>query len=143
MKSRLSVLLALAGMLVTMLVLGGAALAATIDCVAGQQWCSGTPENDTINGTATTDFIEGLEGDDLIYGYGANDEVSGQEGNDRMHGGSGDDSLAGSYGHDTFYGGRGADDLRGGYTGNVHSTVVPARTYCSATMTGTATSRQG
>jgi Ca2+-binding RTX toxin-like protein len=114
MKGRLSVLVASASMLVAMLALGGVALAATIECPGGEDYyCVGTPEDDTMYGTALTDNMKGSYGNDLIYGRGGDDNLGGGIGHDTLRGGSGADEINAFTGNDTAYGGPGADTLAG------------------------------
>ncbi|MBW4637339.1 MAG: hypothetical protein KME05_03725 [Gloeocapsa sp. UFS-A4-WI-NPMV-4B04] len=49
--------------------------------------------NDTLNGTAQSDFIEGLTGNDTLFGFGADDVLDGGVGRDRMEGGAGNDTY--------------------------------------------------
>ncbi len=89
--------------------------------------------DDTLFGTAGSDFISGGAGDDiLVDNYGTNelrggagdDEISvgdrsmnsrlkGGAGDDVLTSGAGDDTLWGKSGHDTLMGGRGDDVLYG------------------------------
>lgn len=55
----------------------------------------GTPDRDTLGGTA---------GDDLICGYEMDDTLTGGAGNDTIDGGSGDDLMFGGIGNDVFLG---------------------------------------
>lgn len=64
--------------------------------------------NDTVYGSAYTDFLIGGAGNDTLYGNAGNDTLIGGSGNDVNFGGSGDDNI---------YSGAGNDELRGG-TGN-------------------------
>jgi hypothetical protein len=67
---------------------GRVALAATVNCVAGAD-CAGTPNPDTINGSA--------EGDNMFSRAGA-DTVKGNEGGDYLQGDRGADDLGGGDG---------------------------------------------
>jgi hypothetical protein len=59
-------------MLITLIVVSGVALAATIDCLEGMyDGCRGTEEDDTMNGTPTNDEMFAGYGDDLMYGRGS------------------------------------------------------------------------
>jgi Ca2+-binding RTX toxin-like protein len=80
------------------LLVGGVALAASIDCKAGTT-CFGTSRADTMTGTAQADEISGRGGGDTIYGRGEGDAISGGEGNDDLRAGLGNDpSLDGGPG---------------------------------------------
>ncbi len=64
--------LLLGAMLITLIVVSGVALAATIDCLEGMyDGCRGTEEDDTMNGTPTNDEMFAGYGDDLMYGRGS------------------------------------------------------------------------
>jgi Ca2+-binding RTX toxin-like protein len=52
----------------------------------------GNNADNTLNGTAASDYLYGLGGDDTLYG---------RNGNDELHGGAGDDELYGGRGTDT------------------------------------------
>ncbi len=81
--------------------------------------------NDTITGTAGSDFIGGGDGDDVLTdNYGAN-ELRGGMGNDVLtvgngsagsilKGGAGNDIVTSGAGNDTLFGGSGYDTLVGG-----------------------------
>jgi len=88
------------------------ALAATIDCTRDEP-CYGTPQKDTMDGTATTDEMMGRRGDDIMEGLGSTDSLSGQAGDDTMRGDKGGDALDGYFGNDTLYGSTGDDVMRG------------------------------
>src|SRR5215216_1864893 len=77
------------GLMVAALVLlaGGAALAATINCTGGE--CRGTAEDDKITGTGGNDQIFGLRGRDQITG----DPFGSKAGNDELRGGGGNDFI--------------------------------------------------
>jgi Ca2+-binding RTX toxin-like protein len=73
--------------------------------------------NDTVQGSAYTDYIDGGAGADILYGNGGNDALLGQTGNDKLYGGAGNDLLVGGSddaGADWLYGGAGDDRLFGG-----------------------------
>ena len=70
-------------------------------------------ENDTMNGTATEDWMSGGAGADLMYGFVSTDFLFGQNGGDTLHGGKGADALYGEFGNDTLHGGPGGDEMRG------------------------------
>jgi len=75
--------------------------------------------NDTVNGSAVTDYVYGGTGTDLIYGNDGNDYLYGEDGNDTLRGGNGDDYLYGGAGDDNLYGSVGNDNYFGG-PGNDH-----------------------
>jgi Ca2+-binding RTX toxin-like protein len=110
--------LLLAAMGATLLVAGGAALAASINCPnASGGYCYGTSVGDGMYGTANVDRMYGQGGADLMYGYGRDDSMYG--GNetgfgDALYGGTGDDTMRGEGGDDGLYGGNGDDTIGGG-----------------------------
>ena len=71
-------------MVVTLVVLGGVALAATV---------TGTDRDEALFGTAYTDTIRAKGGDDEVYGFRGSDRLYGGSGNDRVYGGRGDDVI--------------------------------------------------
>ncbi len=101
-----------ASMALAVLVAGGVALAATIDCTGGD--CVGTRSGDAMFGSPKVDEEFGLGGGDLMYGYERADRMSGGAGGDRMYGGIGRDTVNGDRGNDAVYGGRGDDAVNGG-----------------------------
>jgi Ca2+-binding RTX toxin-like protein len=74
---------------------------------------TGTPGNDTLNGTNGADVICGLGGNDTLNGGNGNDTLYGGTGNDTIDGGNSDDTLYGGDGDDIMGGGNGADYLYG------------------------------
>lgn len=62
----------------------------------------GTPNDDTIVGSAGGEIIDGRDGDDRLEGLGGNDTILGGLGNDTLIGGEGNDSLTGDDGADVF-----------------------------------------
>lgn len=60
----------------------------------------GSLNADSLNGTATKDFIYGFGGADTIRGGSGNDIIQGGDGNDLIIGGAGDDQLHGDGGQD-------------------------------------------
>jgi Ca2+-binding RTX toxin-like protein len=108
-------------MALALIVAGGVALAATINCPGGGLDCSGTNGDDRIKGTDSDEKIYGLGGSDTIDGNGGSDVLLGDDnvdrsmdGNDKLDGGPGDDGLHGYGGSDTFVGGSGADIIDAG-----------------------------
>ncbi|GLW90012.1 hypothetical protein Aglo03_08280 [Actinokineospora globicatena] len=86
---------------------------------------TGTPGNDTLNGTNGADVICGLGGDDIInggnnndtiYGGADDDDIDGGNGDDTIHAGTGDDTIDGGNSDDILHGGDG-DDVMGGGNG--------------------------
>ena len=59
-------------------------------------------KNDTINGSAYSDYIKGYAGNDLIYGNNGSDTLDGGSGNDTLNGGAGADVMYGGVGNDTY-----------------------------------------
>ena len=104
-------------MAVGLLVAGGTALAATINC-AGD--CSGTNDPDRLIGSSNPQTMVGLGGGDSISGYRGDDDVEGGPdgdavyggyGDDRVLGGTGNDYVEGDYGHDYINTGSGSDKV--------------------------------
>ena len=107
--------LLLASVGAALLVAGGAAMAASINCPnASGGYCNGTSAGDGMYGTANVDRMYGLGGADLMYGYGSGDYMYG---GDKMRGGNGADTMRGEGGGDALYG-EGGDDTIGGGPGN-------------------------
>jgi len=118
-------ILLVATMALTLLVAGGVALAATIQCPNLGMPCFGTSMADTMYGTDVRDLMYGKGGADTMHGYGGVDTVHGDKGSDHIYGGPGaDDSLWGGAltatdtypdnSNDYVYGGRGNDNIVGG-----------------------------
>lgn len=96
-------------MAAALVVAGGAALAANINCEAGTA-CLGTNKADTMTGTNQADDMSGLGGGDTMRGRDGDDTLSGDEGNDEINAGSGNDpSVEGGKGNDSLTGGDGDD----------------------------------
>jgi len=95
-------LLILATMGLGVLLLGGVALADTIDGTSGPDDLVGTDKDDVIHASGGKDYLSGLAGPDLLYAGAGNDTVVGREGNDRMYGNTGSDMLFGEEGNDTI-----------------------------------------
>jgi Ca2+-binding RTX toxin-like protein len=68
----------------------------------GNGFITGTTSNNTLNGSAFTDYIYGSSGNDLLRGYGGDDYLDGGNNNDTLIGGTGKDYLYGGSGSDTF-----------------------------------------
>jgi hypothetical protein len=73
---------------------GGVALAATVNCMAGAD-CAGTPNPDTINGSAEADNRFGRAGADTVKSNEGGDYLQGDRGADDLGDGDGRDSLWG------------------------------------------------
>jgi Ca2+-binding RTX toxin-like protein len=95
-------LLILATMGLGVLLLGGVALADTIDGTSGPDDLVGTDKDDVIHARGGKDYLSGLAGPDLLYAGAGNDTVVGREGNDRIYGNTGSDELFGEEGNDTI-----------------------------------------
>lgn len=96
---------------------GGVALAATIQCGGGD--CFGTDRADTIFGTNRHDAIFAKKGGDVVTGKKGADNLNGQDGNDRVLGGPGKDWVKGGRHDDTVKGGKGHDRITGGSGDNI------------------------
>jgi Ca2+-binding RTX toxin-like protein len=117
--------LVLASVVLAMVVAGGVAWAATIECPTGTNplglaICDGTNDPDTMNGTAKTDLMHGKAGGDTLYGYRGKDFIRGDEGPDKIYGGRGvprggvireGEFITGDEGPDKIYGGPDFDKL--------------------------------
>jgi Ca2+-binding RTX toxin-like protein len=99
---RRRVLLIMATMGLAVLLLGGVALADTIDGTSGPDDLVGTDNEDVIHGSGGADYISGLAAADVLYAGAGNDTVVGRDGNDRIYGNSGSDTLFGNHGNDTI-----------------------------------------
>jgi Ca2+-binding RTX toxin-like protein len=114
--------LLLATMMLSLIVVGGVALAATFTrCPGGGADCFGTNNDDTIKGTSGWEFIYAQGGNDTVDGGDGSDVLVGDDPNDRsldgedkLDGGPDDDGLHGYGGSDTLIGGGGADILDAG-----------------------------
>jgi Ca2+-binding RTX toxin-like protein len=87
--------LIMASMGLGVLLLGGVALADTIDGTSGPDDLVGTDKDDVIHASGGADYVSGLAGPDLLYAGAGNDTVVGREGNDRIYGNTGYDLLFG------------------------------------------------
>jgi Ca2+-binding RTX toxin-like protein len=111
-----AILLMATTMALAVFVFGGVALADVIVCTLSN--CLGTPKNDQITGTATSNFIDALAGDDLVKGMGDSDTIHGRSGDDQIFGDGANDPASDS--GDTLFGERGADTLEGGGSINTY-----------------------
>jgi len=124
-------LLVLASVALAMVVLGGVAWAANIQCPsAGIErhptlfgevkiaLCNGTEKADTMQGTKKPDRMKGKSGADTMYGWGngSYDSLYGGPGPDKMYGGQGGDYLFAGAGVDRLYGQGEPDRLLSGNT---------------------------
>lgn len=75
---------------------------------------TGTDGNDWLSGSNDNDDLFGYDGIDLLVGFGGDDGLHGGAGNDYLLGGAGNDRLFGQEGNDYLEGGAGADTLWGG-----------------------------
>jgi Ca2+-binding RTX toxin-like protein len=89
----------------------GIAWAVTKDCRAGAEYCIGTDNPDTLNGSGAEDKIYGLKGDDTLLGNEGFDVLRAGGGFDRLKGNAGDDNLYGQAQKDALRGGSGDDEL--------------------------------
>jgi len=71
---------------------GAVALAANIDCTAGNV-CTGTRNDDTMNGTPGSDEMHGRAGGDAMRGAGGSETMEGGLGGDKVLGGTGGDDT--------------------------------------------------
>ena len=81
------------GVMLSIFVAGGVALAATITGTARDETLIGTAYADTIGARGGDDVLRGLGGPDQLYGNGSRDEVVGGYGQDKLYGGYGNDRL--------------------------------------------------
>jgi Ca2+-binding RTX toxin-like protein len=107
-------ILVLASVALAMVVAGGVAWAANIQCRANTK-CIGTDQADTMKGTPLRDSIYAKYGEDTVYGRGSSDKIYGSLGHDKIFGGAGRDWLVGGSQQDTIYGQSGPDWLAGNY----------------------------
>jgi Ca2+-binding RTX toxin-like protein len=104
----------LSAMAAALVVAGGVALAANIECPNRQDGtCVGTKKADNITGTPDPDFIRARGGDDRVSARGG---VGGDFGGDFSIGGSGEDRVRGNGGPDQVVGGSISGDFA---TGNL------------------------
>jgi large repetitive protein len=95
-------LLVMASMGLGVLLLGGVALADTIDGTSGADDLVGTDQEDVIHASGGADYVSGLAAPDLLYAGAGNDTVVGRDGNDRINGNGGADTLFGNESNDTI-----------------------------------------
>jgi Ca2+-binding RTX toxin-like protein len=141
-------MMVLASVAIAMVVLGGVAWAATIQCPAKTK-CFGTNAADTLKGNKGKNLMYGKRGGDTLYGYKAPDYLSGGEGSDKLYSGPGGyrgsgsihwDKALGGPGSDSLYGGEGFDDMSGGigsdkvYGGAGRNVVIGGPAFCTAPL---------
>jgi Ca2+-binding RTX toxin-like protein len=95
-------LLIVATMGLGVLLLGGVALADTIDGTSGPDDLVGTDNDDVIHASGGQDYVSGLAAHDVLYAGAGNDTVVGREGDDSIYGNTGSDELFGEEGNDTI-----------------------------------------
>jgi Ca2+-binding RTX toxin-like protein len=95
-------LLIMATMGLGVLLLGGVALADTIDGTSGPDDLVGTDQEDIIHASGGADYVSGLAGPDVLYAGAGNDSVVGRDGNDRIYGNAGTDTLYCNHENDTI-----------------------------------------
>jgi Ca2+-binding RTX toxin-like protein len=115
-------ILLLASISLAVLLACGVALAATVDCVAGEVSCVGTKNDDTLNGSDERDEMYGSGGDDLLLGNGGDDELLGYRGKDTIRGGEGEDTV--------YYQDQGVDKI---YGGGRDDELTDASVHCTGT----------
>jgi Ca2+-binding RTX toxin-like protein len=104
--------LLLASAMLAVLLAGGVAWAATINCSPDRFYCGGTDEPDSIYGNDGRNRINALDGNDEMFGRGGVDLFNGGGGDDLAKGGAGADRVPTSPqigGDDRVYGGPGDD----------------------------------
>jgi Ca2+-binding RTX toxin-like protein len=95
-------LLILATMGLGVLLLGGVALADTIDGTSGPDDLVGTDKEDVIHAKGGKDYVSGLAEADVLYAGAGDDTVVGRDGNDSIYGNAGTDTLYGNNENDTI-----------------------------------------
>lgn len=101
--------LAGAAVVLTILLVGGVALAKTVQCQVNTS-CIGTNKDDLLIGTSGSDNMQGFGGNDVLKGRGGNDNtLRGDKGADRIFGGPGFDFIEGGPGKDVLKGGADGD----------------------------------
>lgn len=75
-------------------------------------------DNDSVVGTARSDYIAAGDGHDTVRGGGGADDLHGQDGDDSLIGDEGSDTICGGDGADTVLGGAGSDWHVNGNQGN-------------------------
>src|SRR5919106_1124218 len=86
-------------------------LLGTIPAVIGgpEETLEGTAASEWIIGTDADNVIEALGGDDFVQALAGNDEIDAGDGNDTVLAGEGDDTVEGGTGNDVLRGDLGAD----------------------------------
>ncbi|MEO1211196.1 MAG: cadherin domain-containing protein, partial [Cyanobacteria bacterium J06638_20] len=93
---------------------GTATIPITITPVVVTNTFPGTPGDDVINGSSSSDLITGIEGNDTLNGLDGDDFITGGDGDDTIDGGNNNDQLFGDAGDDLIVGGNGNDIVNGG-----------------------------
>ena len=101
--------LVLVAMAVALVVGGGVAVAAVKFGTDGQDFLTGTNDDDVIYGEGGVDFVDGRGGDDVLFGGDGGDEVWGFPGDDTLFGGRGNDFVIEGKGRNRLFGGGGND----------------------------------
>jgi len=78
---------------------------------------TGSPDADTLSGTAGADTITGDAGNDRLQGREGDDFINGGLGDDTIYGGAGNDRIIDGPGIDFLYGGDGIDTFERDWTG--------------------------
>jgi Ca2+-binding RTX toxin-like protein len=111
-------ILVLTSVALAMLVAGGVAWAATVQCPLDRFICQGTNKADTMFGNNKSNVIYGRNGGDTMYGRGNADGLRGGPRSDKLYGDRGVDRLFGNGGSDKLYGGIGNDEMWSAGYGN-------------------------
>jgi Ca2+-binding RTX toxin-like protein len=109
-------ILVVASVALAMVVLGGVAWAANIQCHGARGVltpCKGTKKADRMMGDSGRNRMYGKKGGDTMYGRGNIDGLTGGPGSDRLNGGGANDGLLGQEGSDKLFGGDVDDELWG------------------------------
>ncbi len=78
---------------------------------AGNDYFSGTLEDDFYDGGAGSDYIAGYAGNDSLLGGIGDDSMTGSTGNNTIDGGDGNDNIAIDNGNDLVFAGNGNDSI--------------------------------
>ena len=81
---------------------------------AGDDFITGTNDNDVIRSRSGDDSVVGGQGNDKLIGNDGDDTLRGNQGLDSINGANGNDQLFGDEGNDRLFGLEGNDTLRGG-----------------------------
>ncbi|MEG4634793.1 S8 family serine peptidase, partial [Microcoleus sp. AR_TQ3_B6] len=86
----------------------------TIEALAGEDEAFGKEGNDSLLGNAGDDYLDGGLGNDSLFGGAGNDFLEDEFGNNLLSGSDGDDEVLGGNGADSITGDAGDDYLNGG-----------------------------